>query len=193
MNEAFGLAIRLGRVGFRADVFDLKPLASSAERKRPVAGSIVGHHALHFDAEFFVVGNHFLEKCNRAALLLAGHDLREGDARVIVDGDVNVLPTDASAVALSRAVPGNAMTDPIETAELFDVEVDHLTRMIAFIAPHWLDRLQCREPVEAQPSQDATDRGRRNTQFVRNLLAGVALPPQSFHGCACGRQSLAWR
>ena len=44
----------------------------------------------------------------------------------VVDADMDELPADAAAVALAGAVAGDAMADPVETAELFDIDVDHL-------------------------------------------------------------------
>src|SRR4029077_4944744 len=106
---------------------------------------------------------------------------------VVVDGDVNELPAVAPAVALSSAIPGDAVPDPVEASKLFDVDVDHLARVIAFIPPHRLCRLQRREPVEAQPSQDAAHCSGGNTQFTRDLLTGTALPTQSLYAGACVR------
>jgi len=56
LDEAFGLAIRLWRVGFGADVLEPEPAASPAKSEGLVAGSVVAHHALHFDTEAVVVG-----------------------------------------------------------------------------------------------------------------------------------------
>jgi hypothetical protein len=38
--------------------------------------------------------------------------------------------------ALTLAVAGNAMTDAIDSAELLDIDVDQVTRMLALIAAH---------------------------------------------------------
>jgi hypothetical protein len=170
-----------------ADVLEPEPLASSAKSEGFVAGSIVGHHPLHFDTEGVVVGHGLLEECDCALLLFARHHLGESDPGVIVDGDVNELPADAPIVALSDAIARDAVADPVEASELFDVDVDHLARVIAFIPAHRLSRLQRREPVEAQASQDAAHCSGGNIQFIRDLLAGAALPTQNLYGGACGR------
>jgi hypothetical protein len=44
------------------------------------------------DAEACVVGERGLQEDGCATLLLGGHDLGEHDARVIVDGDMDILP-----------------------------------------------------------------------------------------------------
>ena len=47
---------------------------------------------------------------------------------MIVDADVDELPADAPAVALTGAIAGDAVADFVEAAELLDVDVDHLAR-----------------------------------------------------------------
>ena len=60
------------------------------------------------------------------------------------------LPTDA-VVAIDRAgiSPGDAMAHGADAAELFDIEMDELARMIAFITPY---RFQGTELVQSQPT-----------------------------------------
>jgi hypothetical protein len=75
----------------------------------------------------------------------------------------------------------------------FDVDVNHLTRVFALIAPDRLGRLQRRKPVEAQPPQDPADGHRRYTDLDGDQLDGVALPAQRLDCCARGRRDLAWQ
>jgi hypothetical protein len=58
--------------------------------------------------------------------------------------------------------------------------VDDLARGGAFVAADRLGRFESGKPIEAQPSENAADGGRRNPDFRGDLLAGVALPAQSF-------------
>lgn len=51
--------------------------------------------------------------------------LSEGDARGVVDTDMDEFPTGADAAA-AGAVFGDAMARFVEAIELLDVEVDHL-------------------------------------------------------------------
>lgn len=71
-----------------------------------------------------------------AALLLARHDPGEGNAGVIVDGDMDELPAHAPAVALSLAVAGDAVADAVEAAKLLDVDMDHLAGFGPLVAAH---------------------------------------------------------
>lgn len=56
--------------------------------------------------------------------------MREGNARIIVDANMDVLPADAAAVALTGPIPCDAMADLVEVAELLDIEVDHVAGML---------------------------------------------------------------
>jgi hypothetical protein len=185
LDEALGLAVGLGRIGFGPDVFEAEPLAEPAEGKRFVAGAVVGHHPLDLDAEAFVVGQSSLEEGVGTAFLLVGHDLGEGDARVIVDGDMDKLPAEpfapCSPIALSSAIAGDAVANAIDPAELLDVDVDHLARMLALVAASRFARLQCTDLVEPEPPQDTADRCWRQVQIGGDLLAGVALAAKSLN------------
>ena len=70
------------------------------------------------------------------------------------------------------------MADTVDPAELLDIEVDHLARAFTLVAAHRLCRLQGREFVEPEPSQDAADSGRRHPDLRCDLLAGAALTPK---------------
>src|SRR5262249_54082499 len=118
----------------------------------------------HLEAEAFVIGQSGLEEGVGAALLLVGHDLGEGDARVVVDGDMDELPAEpfapCSPIALPSAIAGDAVADAIDPAELLDVDVDHLARVLRLVAARRFARLQCTDLIEPEPPQDATDRRR---------------------------------
>ena len=71
----------------------------------------------------------------------------ECDTRMVVDCDVDVLPTNPPVIALPGPVTRDAVADPVESAELFDVDVDQFAGVIALVAADGLDRLQCPQPV----------------------------------------------
>src|SRR5260370_28514388 len=85
------------------------------------------------------------------------HDRGEGQARGVVDADMDELPADTAAVALALAVTGDAVADLIEFAELFDVDVDHLARPLALVAagavspPPGAPPACCPAPEQAAP------------------------------------------
>jgi hypothetical protein len=123
-------------------VAQAEALAGAPEGEGFVAGAVVGHDPLGGDAEACVIGDSGLEEGNGAASAFGLHDPAEGDAGGVVEGNMDELPTDAAVVALAGPVTGDAMTDLLELAELFDVDVDQLTRPVALV-PSWrFDRFQ---------------------------------------------------
>src|SRR5882757_3178288 len=193
LDEALSLAVGFGRIGLGADVFDAEVPASVTEGEGLVATTIVGHDAGDGDAEAFVVSHGRPEEGNGTIGLLVGLDLGESDARVIVDTDVDELPADAATVALAGPIAGDAVTDLVETTELFDIDVDHLAGSGPLITAHRLGRRQVAYPVQSQPPQDAADSGRRHADLGGNLHARVTLPAQSLNSGACGSHGLAWQ
>jgi hypothetical protein len=105
--------------------------AGAAELEIPVAGAVVGHDAGDGDAEAAVVGHGGFEEGGGALLLLVGHDLREGDMRGVINADMDKLPADAVAAARAAAVAGDPRTNPVEAAELFAIDMDHLAGCFA--------------------------------------------------------------
>lgn len=55
---------------------------------------------------------------------------------------MNVLPADTAIVALAGAIASDAVPDTFDPAELFDVDVDELAGMLAFIAADRFRRFQ---------------------------------------------------
>jgi hypothetical protein len=120
------------------------------------------------------------EETQAGASLLVRQDIRIGEPRMVVDRQMHIFPADPAGLVLAGAVAGDTVADLIELAELFDVDVDDLTRGGAFVATDRLGRLERRQPIEPQPFEDAADGGRRDSDFRGDLLAGVALPAQNF-------------
>ena len=57
------------------------------------------------DAEALIVGDGGLEEGDRALLLLVGQDLGEGEARGVVDADVDEFPAGAAATCSAVRSP----------------------------------------------------------------------------------------
>jgi len=184
LDESLGLSVGLGGVGSGSDVPEAEPFAGPREGEGFVARAVIGHDALHLDAEACVVSDGGFEEGDSAAPLLVFPDLAEGDARGIVDADMDELPTRALAaaapIALASAVARDAMADTVDSAELFDVDVDEFAGVLAFIAAHRLSRFQGPELVQAQALQNAADGRRRDPDRGRDRLAGQPLAPKSF-------------
>ena len=154
-------------------------LQARPKARGSVARAVVGHHALDADAELGIVGDRGLEEGDGALLALIRHDLDEGDARGIVDADMDVLPTDAAAVALSPAIAGDAVADAVDPSELFDVDMDQFAGMFALVAADWFGRLQgCSLLSPRRRSTRLTVAGEMRTRqrsACRSSVGGAAL------------------
>src|SRR5713101_1273823 len=153
---------------------------SPIPRRPSVAGTVVGHHPGDLDAEAMVVGQGCLQEGDGALFFLIRHDLGEGEARGVVDADMDELPADAAAVALAGAVAGDAVADAVEASELLDVDVDHLAGVLALVAADRLDRVKRLQLVQPKPFENPADSGRRDASRLGDLLAGPALAAQDF-------------
>src|SRR3954470_14093558 len=86
LDEALGLAVRLGRIRLGPDVLETELAAGRAEGLRAIAGAIVGHHTGNRDAEVRVVGDRRREEGDRALLFLVGDAALPGSLRHPVSG-----------------------------------------------------------------------------------------------------------
>ncbi|MGY4285426.1 hypothetical protein ACVWXO_004646 [Bradyrhizobium sp. LM2.7] len=141
MDEALGLAVGLGRVRLGPDVFETELLTGFGKSPGSIAGAVVGHDALDCQAQARIVGDRRLEERHGALLAFILHDLAEGNARGIVDANVDELPPRLTRAVLFGADTCDAVTHAIEFAELFDVDVDQLAGMLTLISAHSFSRL----------------------------------------------------
>ena len=109
--------------------------AGFAEQMAAIAIAIIGHDPRHRHAEAGEPGERAPQEGNRALLVLVGQDLGVGEARGIVDTDMQVIPADAAmAVDGAGAAAGDAMTDALDSAELLGVDVQQLAWVLALIS-----------------------------------------------------------
>ena len=92
---------------------------------------------------------------------------------------MHILPADAAAVALTGAVARDAVAYVIELAEPFDVDVDQLAGLLAFVATGWLGRLQRAQLAQPQALEHPAHRRRRDADSGGDLVARHALVPQA--------------
>ena len=106
LDEALGLSIGPGRVGFGPQVLDPEPAESLGIAAGAKARAIVGHDALDLDAEVSKVAQGVEEKAQAGGSLLVGQDLRISEPRVVVDRQMHILPADPAGIALADPVAG---------------------------------------------------------------------------------------
>ncbi len=87
---------------------EAKPFAGVTEGEGFVARAIVGHDgAFHGDAEVCVIGDGRLEEGDMRFAAFVGLDLGEGDARGIVDADMDELPSRCRGCCSAGAIAGD--------------------------------------------------------------------------------------
>ncbi len=132
-------------------------LAGISEVMGSVARSVVGHDPFDGDVEAFVPGEGGFQEGDGACFFLVGPDVSEAEAGVVVDADMYELPADSPAAALALSIFGDAVAYPVETAQFFDIDVDHLAGASALIAARRLRWLQVAPAVAAVAGQDPSD------------------------------------
>jgi hypothetical protein len=99
------------------------------------AGAVVGHDAKDPDAVIAKEAQGIEEELQAGAPRFVGQDLKIGQPRVIIDGQMEIFPPFSTFLAaawrtLSGTVFGDAMPDLFDAAEHFDVDMDHLARVL---------------------------------------------------------------
>src|ERR671924_540199 len=92
-DKALCLAVCLRPVGTGASVADAQPPAGECVHKAAVTGAVVAEDGLDDDPVASVEDDRALEETRGGACLLVFEDLGVGETAVVVDGDVDVLPT----------------------------------------------------------------------------------------------------
>ena len=140
---------------------------------RDVGGVVVGHDSFNGDAVGGEPGDGPIEERDAGGCFLVGQDLDVGDAVGVIDTDVHGFPADAMVVVAWFSA-GDVVAGFVETAELFDVDVDQLAWMAAAISIRWLWRFEFGEPVQTDPFQHCGHRRQRHVEFLGDLGAGYA-------------------
>src|SRR5690606_24728250 len=141
-------------------------------------GTIIRHDALDGDAMGFEPSEGVAEEADGAVLGLVGHQRGVGEARGIIDGDVEELPAGAAPAALAGAIAGDAMADAVDAAELLGIEVDQFAGPLPLVAADLARRVEGGEPAEAEPAQDYPHGGDGPPELAGDRRAGETLTPQ---------------
>lgn len=101
-DEAFGFSIGAWRVRFGSDVLQSELLANSFEGVGLVARPVVGHDAPDRDVKTLIVGKRRMQEDNGALLFLIFEDVCEGDAGVVINRHMEILPAITSLLSGTR-------------------------------------------------------------------------------------------
>jgi len=152
---------------------DTELLAGRIKDVRDVTTSVVRQEALCTDPLAPVPAKSSPEEGGGCHGSLVGQDLDIGEPAVVVDADVNELPT-ASAVS-SLTVSRDAMSNPPESPEFLGVEMEQLARPIPFIANHLWLRIKARQPFQLQALEHRGHGGAGHGQAHRDPGGGQTL------------------
>ena len=95
------------------------------------------------------------------------------------DRDVHEVPADADVADVTIAV--DAMSDAFDSAELFHVQMQQFTRMLALVASHGHLGLKVAPARETRSPEDARNAGTRDPQVLADEATRAALPAQRNH------------
>ena len=132
LNESFRLAVCPCTVGFGPQLPDAGFSNGFSKQLRAVGRTVVGHDALDLDAVAGIPGQRPFEKGRRILAAEGGKHFDISEARSIVDGDIQMIPADPAFAA--SAVAGDPVSDAVDLAQAFDIDLDQLARSLALIA-----------------------------------------------------------
>jgi hypothetical protein len=179
LDETLGLAVGTGGEGLGEKVLESMGLAEAEESVGFVAGAIIGEQALNADAEPGVVGNGSLQKSGCGRPFLVRKNRQEGNAGMVIDSDMKILP--ACSLAMAAAIAMNAVTDTADTGEFLDVQVEQTSRIGILIAQNRKGRFEQTQAMQTETTQDAAYGGRAEAGGSGNTTAGPSLSAEQLH------------
>jgi len=124
--EAFGFAVGLRGVRASAAVFEAHLQTNLAKLMGAIAAAVIGKQSTNDDAVASEEVNCIPEEGDGGVSLLIGEDASEGQARVVVDSDVQGLPT--RMFVLTPAAVIAAPRDLLEAGHALDIEMKEIAR-----------------------------------------------------------------
>jgi hypothetical protein len=177
LDEAFRLAVGARSVGTGEAVLDTELEAGGAELVGAIAGTVVGEQAADGDAVLGVEGDGGAQEGDGGFALLVGQHAGEGEAGVIVDGDVQSLPAGELRAAAPPTVAPNG--DLLIAGHALDVEMEQIAGSGMFIAHDGRSGMEMAPAVEMSAPEDATDGGGAEMGGLGDLIGGTQLATPS--------------
>ena len=187
LDEAFGFAIGLRRVRASAAVFEAHLETSLAKLVGAIAAAVIGEQSADEDAVASEEVHRIPEEGDGGRGLLIGKDASEGQARVIVDSDMQGLPTGMFLLTTAAAIA--APNDLLEAGHALDVEMEEIAGEGMLIAHHGRQRMQIAPAAETSAAQNAADGGRTESGALRNLIGRTMLTAELNHQPDLARRS----
>lgn len=177
LDEAFGFPVGLRAIRLGKEVFDSKFAAGGSEVVRAIGSATIGEHALHGDPMSFVELDCLMKRRNNTSDLFIWEQAGKSQARVIINGDVEIF--DSGAAIAQSAITSSAHAGALKTAQFLDVEVNEFAGPSTLVAL-WrsLGRLQSRETMKSVTAQNARDGSFGGIEHGEDLRVGATLSAQ---------------
>ena len=174
LDKTLGFAVRAWGVDASTDGFDVELATGMGKQQRAEAGAVVGHDAADMNAEAGEVSDGLAQEAAGRDGLFIGQHGGESDAGVVVDSDVEELPTGAASFILRIA--GDAMPGFMDTGQLFDVDVQQIAGSGMFVADDGRSGLEHTDLVQAQSGQDAALRWNDSVRWPARCECRSSVP-----------------
>src|SRR6266566_4979249 len=138
-----------------------------AKGTRSISPAVIGDHTLDLDAAPTEFAQRTQPECRRGVAVLIRQDLDVAKARMIIDGDMRVLPADTAGGI--TAIASDALTRPCNSAQLLDVHMHQLAGTAPFVALYRRRRIEVAQPTQSQPTQHRAHRRARHRHARRDL------------------------
>jgi hypothetical protein len=158
-------------------MLEAKLEAGSGEVGGAIGGPAIGEDALDSDTMSLIEVEGLVESAEDVFDLFAWKKAGKAESGMIIDGDMETF--DAGVAITLGAITGGTDAGAGEAAQLLDIEVKQLARVIAFIANDgrfW--RFEARETVEAVAAKDAREGCLGEWQKREDLSVGATLATQ---------------
>ena len=169
LDEAFGLAIGLGAIGFGEEMLEAQLEAGGGKEFGAISRAAIGEDALDLDAVSLIESDGLMERGQDAGSFFVREETGKGDSGMIVNGDMEGLDTRARIAV--RAIAGGADAGLVKAAKLFNIKMKQLTRGGAFVTEdRRLGRIERCQAIEAMTLEDAGKRSfrdRKNHEHLR--------------------------
>src|ERR1017187_10169912 len=179
LDEAFGLAIGARSVNASAGVSEMQIATGLCKEGGAEARTVVGHDATDLDAQVGEVGHGLAEEVAGGGSFFIGQQGGEGDAGVVVDGDIKKLQIGRAGFILGIA--GDAMAGLVDTSQLLNVDVQQVAGSGKFVADDGHGGLQHSDLVQLEPGKDAAHGGPAQAGGLGDANPGPTLASQPLH------------
>jgi hypothetical protein len=173
LDEAFGFSVGARGVGPSEAVANAESSAGVTEPVGAIATSVVGKQGANGDAVLGIKSNGVAQESEGSFGFLVGQQLGEGEAGVIIDGDMERLPAGVLPPPATSSIATNG--NLLIARHSLDVEMQQISRKGVFITHHGWGGMQIAPAIETSAPQDAADGGGTQSGGLGDLIAGAKL------------------